>query len=122
MHEPETAQQLMGGLRQRNQAIPIALGIANVYAPARGIDITDLQAQPFTESKSQAVEREEEHPVTEYTGGGEDPPGLLNGDDVGQALGLGRLDQAGRHPGFAQDVFVVELQPVQVQLDRTPGV
>ena len=76
MHVPETAQQLMGGLRQRDQAIPIALGVADMDAPARAIDIADLQAQPFTESQSQAVEREEEHPVAEDAGGGEDPPGL----------------------------------------------
>ena len=122
MHLPEVSQQLVCGLRQWNEAIPIALGIADMHAPTRRIDIPHLKPQPFAQAQSQAVEREVEHPVTEHTGSGEDPPGLVDGDDVGQALGLGWLDQAGRDPGFAQDMLVVELQSVQVQFDRTPGV
>ena len=62
MLQPEAAQQLMGGLRQRHQAIPIAFGIAHVYACAHGIDIADLQAQPFTQTQAQAVERERRTP------------------------------------------------------------
>lgn len=50
------------------------------------------------------------------------PLGFLNRDDDRLALASGRLDQAGRHPGLAQDMFVIELQSVQVELDRTPGV
>ena len=73
-------------------------------------------------AQSQTVEREVEHPVTDHAGGGEDPLGLLDRDDVGQALGLGRLDQTGRHPGLLQDVLVVKLQPIQIELDRTPRV
>ena len=62
-------------------------------APARArIDVADLQAQPFTKPQAQAVEGEEEHLVAEDVGGGEDPPGQVVGDDVGQALRLRRLD------------------------------
>ena len=35
---------------------------------------------------------------------------------------FGALDQTGRHPGPAQDMRVVELQPVQIELDRAPRV
>src|SRR3990172_10378589 len=82
----------------------------------------DLTPSSFAQAQSQAVEREVEHPVTDHAGGGEQPLGLLDRDDVRQALGLRGLDQTGRHPRFAQDVRVVELQPVQIELDRTPGV
>lgn len=39
-----------------------------------------------------------------------------------QPLALRRLDEAGRPPGFLQHVLVVELQAVEVELDRAPGV
>ena len=35
---------------------------------------------------------------------------------------FGALDQTGRHPRPAQDMRVVELQPVQIELDRAPRV
>ena len=38
-----------------------------------------------------------------------------------QAHALRRLDQTGRDPGLAQDVGVEELQPIQIELDRAPG-
>lgn len=63
-----------------------------------------------------------EHPVSDDAGGGEQPSGLLDGDDVGQTLGPRRFDQAGRDPGFLQGMRVVELQAVQVELDRAPRV
>ena len=68
------------------------------------------------------VEGEVEHPIADNAGGCEQPPGLVDRDDVRQALAPGWLDQTGRDPGLAQDVRVVELQPVQVELDRIPGV
>ena len=45
---------------------------------------------------------------------------LPDGNDVGQTLGSGGLDQAGSHPGFAQDMRIVELQRVQLELDAAP--
>ena len=53
MHLPETSQQLMGRSRQRNETIPVALGIADVHAPTGGIDIPHLKPQSFAEAQSQ---------------------------------------------------------------------
>ena len=119
---PEAAQHLMGGIGQGDQAIAVAFGVADVDAPARGINISYLQAQAFAEAQAHAVEDEEEHPVAEDAGGFEDALDLAHADDVGQALDFGRLDQPRRCPGFAQDVLVVELEAVQVELDGAPGV
>ena len=52
MLKPEAAQQLVGGLRQRHQAIPIALGVADVHPRANTIDVANLQAQPFTKPQA----------------------------------------------------------------------
>ena len=82
MHLPELAQQIQCRSRQRNQAIPIAFGIADVHPPTRAIDIADLQAQPLAQTQPQTVQSEEEHPVTEGTGGRKQPPGFTNRDDV----------------------------------------
>ena len=54
MHQPEAAQQLVGGLRQRHQAIPIALGVADVHPRANTIDVANLQAQPFTKPQARS--------------------------------------------------------------------
>jgi hypothetical protein len=55
MHGPEAAQNLMRCLRQGNEAIPVALGIADVHVPACRVDIPDLQAQPFAKTQPQAI-------------------------------------------------------------------
>ena len=109
-------------LAAEERTIPVALVIADVHAPARDIDITHLQSQSFAQAQGQAIEREEEHPLTQNAGGGEYPLGLLDGDDVPQALSPGRLDQTGGHPRLTQHVCVIKLQPVQAKFDRTPGV
>jgi hypothetical protein len=93
MELPEAAQQIQRRIRQRHEAILIALGIADMHAAALGIDIAHLQPQAFTEAQAEAVEGEIEDPVTEGMGGLEEPPGLFDGDDVRQTLGLGRLDE-----------------------------
>ncbi len=122
MHLPEVAQEPVGGVRQGHEAVPVALGVADMHAGAYGIDIADLQAQPFAQAQSQTVEGEVEHPVADDAGGGEQAPGFLDRDDVGQALAARWLDQAGCNPGFLQDMRVVELQAVQVELDGGPRV
>ncbi len=109
MHAPVALQQAMGCLGQGHEAIAVALGIAHMHPSAHRIDIAHLKPQAFAQAKAQAVEGEEENPVARHAGGGEQLLGLLDGDDVGEALDLGRLDQRGRHAGFAQDMGVVEL-------------
>ena len=45
---------------------------------------------------------------------------LFDGDDVGQALDLGRFDEVGHGPGFAQHVLGVELETIQIELNGAP--
>ena len=71
MHGPEAAQKLVRRLRQGNEAIPVALGVADVHVPACRIDIPDLQAQPFAKAQPQTIEGEVEHPVADHARGGE---------------------------------------------------
>jgi hypothetical protein len=59
--------------------------------------------------------------VTQPLGGEKQTLGLLDGDDIWQALGLGRFNQVDVDPGFVQDVGIVELEAVEVEFDRTPG-
>jgi hypothetical protein len=40
---PETAKELVGGRRQRHQAIFVALSVADMHALARRIDVGDRQ-------------------------------------------------------------------------------
>ena len=50
MHLPETLQQLMGRLWQRNETIPVAFSVADMHAPTGGIDVPHLQAQAFAKA------------------------------------------------------------------------
>ncbi len=83
---PETTQELVGGRRQRHQAILVALGIADMHALARRIDVGDRQPQAFAQAQAETVEGEEENAVTEHLRGQKNPLGLLDRDDVRQAL------------------------------------
>jgi len=80
------------------------------------------QGQPLAQAQAQAVEGEEEDPVAQDAGGCEQALCFLDGNDVGQALHLGRLDQPRHGPRLAQHVGGVELVAVQIELDRAPGV
>ena len=74
----------------------------------------------FREMRTQAVEREIEHSVADHAGSGEQALSFRDRDDIRQAHALRRLDQTGRNPGLAQDMRVVELQPIQIEFDRAP--
>ena len=102
MHLPETTKQIQGLRRQRVQSILVAFGIADMHALMFGIDIAHLQPQALAETQAQTIDGEKEHPITEGAGCQEQTLGFINGDDIRQTLGSGRLDKMGRHPGFAQ--------------------
>ena len=42
--------------------ILVALGVADVHATVRSVDIGQLKAQAFAKSQAEAIGREEEHP------------------------------------------------------------
>ena len=71
MYLPETLQQLMGCLWQRNETIPVAFGVADMHAPAWRVDIANLKSQSFAKAQTHAVEREEEDPVADDARGGQ---------------------------------------------------
>jgi hypothetical protein len=89
---------------------------------AHRIDITDLKSQPLAETQARAVDGKVENPIAELLGGLEDSASLLDSHDIGQALGLGRLDQIDLDPWLVEYMGVVELEPVEIELDRAPGV
>jgi len=47
--------------------------------------------------------------------------GFINRHDIRQADRFGRFDQINILPGFTQDMPIEKLKPVQIQLDRAPG-
>ena len=61
------------------------LPFADKHMPACAIDVGDRQPQPFSQTKTETLEREEDA-VTEHLRGQKDPLGLLDRDDVRQAL------------------------------------
>jgi hypothetical protein len=93
-----------------------------VHAPTGRIDIGHRQTQPLAQAQTQAVEGEEEHAIAEDLRRLKQTLGLRDRDDVRQALRPRWLDQIDRHPRPVEHVGVVELQPVEIELHRAPGV
>ena len=122
MHLPEAAPPIQGGLRSREEAILIALRVADRPPPTGRVDIAHRQTPAFAEAPAKAVGGEEKDPVAEPARGHEPALGLLDGEDIGPALGLWRLDQVDIYPGLTPHIGLEELQPLPVELDRTPGV
>ena len=122
MRGPETAQSGQRRCWQGHEAIPVTLGVADMDARPRRIDVAHLQSQPFAQAQPQAVEGEIEHPVAQGVCRRKQALRFVDGDDVGQPLRLGRLDQIRHHPGLLQHVGGVELQAVEIEFDRAPGV
>jgi hypothetical protein len=100
MHLPEAPQGAERGVRQGNETIPVALGVAYVHPMALRIDVADLQRQSFAQAQAQTVQREIQHPVAQRAGRGKQALGFLDRDNVGQPLCLGRFDQMGITQGL----------------------
>jgi len=92
-----------------------------MHAMTGCINIADLQSQPFAQAQPHAVHGEIEHPVAQRAGRRKQRLSLLDRDDVGQALRLGWFDEVGHAPGFTQNMQGVELEAIQIELDRAPG-
>jgi len=122
VHLPEAAQQAKCSIRQGSETVFIALGIADMDAPAIGVNIAHLETQAFTQAQAKAVDGEIEDPVTDCQGRHEQPLGFFDGDDIRQALGLWWLDETNVLPGLMQHMGVVEFQAVKIELDGAPGV
>ena len=120
MQLPELAQGGQRRCRQGHEAIPVALGVADLDAHPGGIDVADFEGQPFAQAQPQAVEGEVEHPVREGARRRKQALRFVDRDNVRQALGLRRLDQIRHHPRFLQHVGGVELQAVEIEFDRGP--
>ena len=79
---PEAAQDLQGVVRQGHKAVAIAFGVAHLHAHPIGINIADVQAQAFTQPKTQAVQREEKYAITEHPRRHEYLLRLLHGENI----------------------------------------
>ncbi len=105
-----------------NPPVLVAFGIAHVDAAALRIDIGHRQGKALAQAQPEAVEGEKEDAVAQDASGSEQVLCLIDCDDVGQALCLGRLDQIGHGPRPAQHVGDVELVAIEIELDGAPGV
>jgi hypothetical protein len=60
---PEAAQDSKGGFRQRHKPILAALAWAHMHPPVGGINIANLQAEPFPKAQAHAVHHKEVNAV-----------------------------------------------------------
>jgi len=82
MGRPEPTQDLPGLLRKRHRTVLVALATADVHAPTRGIDVTELQLQAFAQAKTQTVDREKIDSVTQLARGIDQLESLLDRQDI----------------------------------------
>ena len=118
---PEISQHAQGIFRQRHQPVFVTLGVANMNPHIDGVDIADSQPDSFAKAQPHAVGGKEKDFVAQPVGCGKQPVHLLNGQNIRDLGCLWRFDQGDVLPGFVQNPGVKELQAIQIELDRTPG-
>lgn len=121
VHGPELPQHPEGFVRQRHQPVLVALGITNMDPHLVRVNIADSEPDAFAKTQPHAVAGEKEDFVAQDRGCGKQLPHLCGGKDIGDSGYLGRLDQGDIFPGFVQYPGVEELQAIEVELDRAPG-
>lgn len=118
----EAAQYRERCLWQRDEAIPVAFGVAHLDAQAVGVNVADFQSQTFAQTQVEAVEGEVKDAVTEHPRRQKQPLRFIERDNVRQALRLRWLDQVRHRPGLLQYMGGEELRPYRSSLDRAPRV
>ncbi len=81
---PERAQMLKGALWQRHVTIAIAFAGANVQQHPPGINVRNLQVQPFTQTQSAGINGDQRHLVVQNGDAAEDGANFLGREDDGQ--------------------------------------
>ncbi len=119
---PELPQHPQGFVRQRHQPVLVAFGITNMDPHVVCVDVADSEPDAFAKAQAHAVGGEEEDFVAQDPGCGKQLPHLFGGKNIGDSGYPGRFDQRDILPGFVQYPGVEELQAIQVELDRAPGV
>ena len=62
---PQCTQRLTGQIRQRHEAVLVALTAPNVYASACRVDVTDLQCQGLAEAQPHRIGGQQEDAVAQ---------------------------------------------------------
>ena len=86
-----------------------------------GIDIANRQGDSFAKAQAETVGGKEEDSVAHPVCCGKQPIELFDGQDIWDPGCFGRLDQWNVLPWFIEDLGVKELEAVQVEFDRAPG-
>ena len=106
MSLPLFSEQLEGALRQRDITVGIAFAGADVQEHALGIDVPDLEIQPFAQAQAARVDGAEANAMIEGFDLGQNLAHFLGGENDGQfelRIGPDQLD-FGR-PGLAEGFF-----------------
>lgn len=119
---PELPQHPQGLVRQGHQPVLVPLGITNMDPHVVRVNVADSEPDAFAKAQAHAVAGEEEDLVAQDPGCGKQMPHLLDGEDIGNSGCLGRFDQGDILPRLVQYPGIEEFQPVEVELDRAPGV
>jgi hypothetical protein len=112
---PLLPQQLERALRQGDVAVLIALAGPDMQEHATGIDIADLEAQPFAQAQATGVDGRQAHPMVQGGYGGKEAAHLVgrqNDRQLELRIGPDQLHLV--RPGAAQGLF-------PENLDRADG-
>ena len=78
---PERAQMSEGAAGQRHVTVAIAFASANVQKHSPGIDVADLQMQPFTQAQAAGVKSDERDALIQGGDAAKDESHLLGGEN-----------------------------------------
>ena len=100
---PLLAQEMQGALGQRYVAVLVAFARADVQEHALGIDVEDLQLEPFTQTQAAGVDGDQTDAMIQKGDASQDTSHLGSGEDDGQfELGIGTDQFDFGRPGLAE--------------------
>jgi len=110
MSFPEGAQVLEGGLGQRHIPVAVTLAAADMEEHAFGVDIADLQAEPFTQAQATRINGDQTDAMVQERDAGQDVAHFRGGEDDGEfELGIGPGQFQFLRPDPVESFFPEEL-------------
>ena len=120
VRRPVLAEDLQRAAGQRHVAVLGPLAAMDVDHHPCAVDVADLEVQPFLEPQAQRVDRPEIGPVVGRADGGDEPPHLIDREDVGESLLLADAEPLEGRPVAGRGVGIEELDAAVGDARATP--
>ncbi len=121
MGRPVLTEQGRRARRRGHVAVLGPLAVMHVHEHPRAVDVADLEVEALLEPQAQRGGGPEVGPVVGCADGVDEPPHLVDGQDIGERLGPGDAELPERLPVARRGAGVEGLDPAGGDDQRTGG-